>query len=73
MDIKINEAYISNFSTYMYLLSANEIFEEIKKVKAFIDYLRVTGYNEKKIKKTFKKAISTINSLSKLYFSKSAQ
>ena len=73
MDIKINEAYISNLSTYMYLLSANEIFEEIKKVKAFIDYLRVTGYNEKKIKKTFKKAISTINSLSKLYFSKSAQ
>ena len=48
MDIKINEAYISNLSTYMYLLSANEIFEEIKKVKAFIDYLRVTGYNEKK-------------------------
>ena len=73
MDIKINEAYISNLSTYMYLLSANEIFEEIKKVKAFIDYLRVTGYNEKKFKKTFKKSISTINSLSKLYFSKSAQ
>ena len=73
MDIKINEAYISNLSTYMYLLSANEIFEEIKKVKAFIDYLRVTGYNEKKFKKTFKKYISTINSLSKLYFSKSAQ
>ena len=73
MDIKINEAYFSNLSTYMYLLSANEIFEEIKKVKAFIDYLRVTGYNEKKFKKTFKKSISTINSLSKLYFSKSAQ
>ena len=73
MDIKINEAYISNLSTYMYLLSANEIFEEIKKVKAFIDYLRVTGYNEKKFKKTFKKSISTINSLSKLHFSKSAQ
>ena len=73
MDIKINEAYISNLSTYMYLLSANEIFEEIKKVKAFIDYLRVTGYNEKKFKKTFKKSISTINSLSKLYFSKRAQ
>ena len=73
MDIKINEAFISNLSTYMYLLSANEIFEEIKKVKAFIDYLRVTGYNEKKFKKTFKKSISTINSLSKLYFSKSAQ
>ena len=57
----------------MYLLSVNEIFEEIKKVKAFIDNLRVTGYNEKNKKDSYKKAISTINNLSKLYFSKSAE
>ena len=31
----------------MHVVSVNEIFEEIKKVKAFIDNLRVTGYNEK--------------------------
>ena len=47
MENKINEAYITNLSTYMHLLSVNEIFEEIKKVKAFIDNLRVTGCNEK--------------------------
>ena len=73
MENKINEAYITNLSTYMHLLSVNGIFEEIKKVKAFIDNLRVAGYNEKNKKDSFKKAISTINSLSKLYFSKSAE
>ena len=52
----------------MHLLSVNEIFEEIKKVKAFINSLRLTGYNEKNKKDSFKKAISTINNLSKLYF-----
>ena len=46
MENKINEAYITNLSAYMYLFSVNEIFEEIKKVKAFIDNVRVTGYNE---------------------------
>ena len=51
MENKINEAYIANLSTYMHLLSVNEIFEEIKKVKAFINSLRVTGYHEKKIKR----------------------
>ena len=51
MENKINEAYIVNLSTYMHLLSVNEIFEEIKKVKAFINSLRVTGYHEKKIKR----------------------
>ena len=51
MENKINEAYITNLSTYMHLLSVNEIFEEIKKVKAFINSLRVTGYHEKKIKR----------------------
>ena len=73
MENKINEAYITNLSTYMHLLSVNEIFEETKKVKAFINSLRVTGYHEKNQKDSFKKAIGTINNLSKLYFSKSAE
>ena len=73
MENKINEACIANSSTYMHLLSVNEIFEEIKKVKAFIDTLRVTGYHEKKKLDSLKKAVSTINKLSKLYFSKSAE
>ena len=47
MENRINEASIINLSTYMHLLSVNEIFEEIKKVKAFIDNLRVAGYNDK--------------------------
>ena len=73
MENKTNEAYIANLSIYMHLLSVNEIFEEIKKVKAFINSLRVTGYHEKNKKNSFKKAISTMNNLSKLYFSKSAE
>ena len=73
MEHKINEAYIDNLSKYMHLLAVNEIFEEIKKVKAFIENLRLAGYNEKNKKDSFKKAINAINSLSKLYFSKSAQ
>ena len=73
MENKIDKAYITNLSTYMHLLSVNEILEEIKKVKAFIDNFRVNGYNEKNKKDSFKKALSTINSLSKLYFSKSAE
>ena len=51
MENKINEAYIVNLSTYINLLSVNEIFEEIEKVKAFINSLRVTGYHEKKFKR----------------------
>ena len=47
MENKINEAYIANLSTYMHLLSVNEIFDGIKKVKAFINSLRATGYHEK--------------------------
>ena len=73
MENRINEAYIVNLSMYMHLLSVNEIFEEIKKVKAFINSLKLAGYNEKNKKDSFKKAISAINSLIKLYFSKSAQ
>ena len=57
----------------MYLLSVNEIFEEIKKVKAFINNLKLPGYHEKNQKDSFKKAINTINNLSKPYFSKSAE
>ena len=73
MDNKINEAYINNLSKYMHLLAVNEIFEEIKKVKAFTENLRLAGYNEKNKKDSFKKVISAIDSLSKLYFSKSSQ
>ena len=73
MENKTDKAYITNLSTYMHLLSVNEILEEIKKVKAFIDNFRVNGYNEKNKKDSFKKALSTINGLSKLYFSKSAE
>ena len=73
MQHKINEAYIDNLSKYMHLLAVNEIFEEIKKVKTFIENLRLAGYNEKTKKDSFKKAINAINSLSKLYFSKSSQ
>ena len=46
MENKINEAHIVNLSIYMHLLSVNEILEEIKKVKAFINTLRVTGYHK---------------------------
>ena len=43
MENKINEAYIANLSKYMHLLSINEIFDEIKKLKAFINTLRLDG------------------------------
>ena len=73
MENKINDAYIANLSTHMHLLSVNENFEEIKKVKAFINTLSVTGYHEINKLDSLKKAVSTINNLSKLYFSKSAE
>ena len=73
MENRINEAYIVNLNTYMHLLSVNEIFEAIKKVKAFINNLKLAGYHEKNKKDSFRKAINTINNLSKLYFSKSAE
>ena len=56
MENKTNEAYIANLSIYMHLLSVNEIFEEIKKVKAFINTLRVTGYHEKNKLDSLKKS-----------------
>ena len=73
MENRINEAYITNLRTYMHLLSVNEIFDEIKKVKAFIENLRLAGYNEKNKKDSFKKVMGAINSLSEVCFSKSAQ
>ena len=72
MENEINEAYISNLSTYMHLLFINEIFEEIKKLKAFIDKLKINGYPETNKINTLKRAMDAINKLSKLYFSKSA-
>ena len=73
MENRINEAYIDNLSKYMYFLTVNEIFEEIKKVKAFINNLRSPNRYEENKKDLHKKAINTVNNLSKLYFSKSAQ
>ena len=73
MENKINEAYITNLRKYMHLLSTNEIFEDVIKVKAFINSLREAGYNERNKKDSFKKAINAISSLSELYFSKGAQ
>ena len=57
----------------MHLLSINEIFDEIKKLKAFINTLRLDGYHERNKINTLKSAIDTINKLCKLYFSKSAK
>ena len=73
MENKINEAYIDNLNKYIHLLTVNEIFEEIKKVKAFINNLRFSNQYEENKKDLYKKATNTVNNLSKLYFSKSAQ
>ena len=73
MENRINEAYVDNLSKYVHLLTVNEIFEEIKKVKAFIKNLRLSNCYEENKKDLYKEAINTENNLSKLYFSKSAQ
>ena len=73
MQNKINEAHIANLSTYIHLLSINERFDEIKKLKAFINTLRLDGYHERNTINTLKSAIHTMNKLWKLYFSKSAK
>ena len=73
MENRINEAYIDNLRKYMHLLTVSEIFEEIKKVKAFINNLRSTNRYEENKKDLHEKAINTVNNLSKLCFSKSAQ
>ena len=57
----------------MHLLSINEIFDEIKKLKAFINKLKLNGYPERNKINTLKRAIDAVNKLSKLYFSKSAE
>ena len=59
MENRINEAYIDNLSKYMDFLTVNEIFEEIKKVKAFIiiqDFL----ISMKEIKKTYIKKLQIL-------------
>ena len=73
MENRINEAYIDNLGKYIHLLTVNEIFEEIKKVKTFINKLRLYNRYEENKKNLYKKAINTVNNLNKLYFSKSAQ
>ena len=73
MENRINEAYIDNLSKYMYFLTVNEIFEEIKKVKAFINNLRSPNRYEENKKDLHEKAINTVFNLSKLCFSNSAQ
>ena len=72
MENKINEAHIANLSTYIHLLSINEIFDEIKKLKAFINTLRL-DYHERNTINTLKSAMHTVNKLCELYFSKSAK
>ena len=73
MENIIDGAYIGDLSTYMHLLSINEIFDEIKKLKAFINKLKINGYPERYKTNTLKTAIDAVNKLSKLYFSKSAE
>ena len=70
MENRINEAYVDNLSKYVHLLTVNEIFEEIKKVKAFIKNLRLSNRYEENKKDLYKEAINTENNLSKLYFQK---
>ena len=57
----INDAYISNLSMYLHLLSNNEIIEEINKLKAYFNTKKIDGYINKKEKRLFKKAIYTLN------------
>ena len=57
----------------MHLLTVNEIFAAIKKVKAFINKLRSSNRYEENKKYLYKKAINAVNSLGRLYFPKSAQ
>ena len=56
MENLINEAYIANLSTCMHLLSINEIFEEIKKLKAYINTWKIDGYPERNKINTLKRA-----------------
>ena len=73
MKNKINEAYISNLSTYVHLSSINEIFDEFWKLKVYVDKLKRTGYPERNKINALKRAIDVINKLNKLYLSKTAE
>ena len=57
----------------MHLFSINERFDEIKKLKAFINTLRLDRFHERNTVNTLKSAIHRINKLCKLYFSKSTK
>ena len=57
----------------MDLLSINEIFGEIKKLKVYVDKLKRTGYPERNKINASKRAIDVINKLNKLYLSKTAE
>ena len=61
MEHKINEEYIDNLSKYMHLLAVNEIFEEIKKVKAFINSLRQSGRYEENKKNSITRVFLAFN------------
>ena len=52
------------------LLSINEIFDEIKKLKAYVDKLKINAYPERNKINTLRSAIDAINKLNKLHLSK---
>ena len=72
MENIIDGAYIGDLSTYMHLLSINEIFDEIKKLKAYVDKLKINAYPERNKINTLRRAIDAINKLNKLYLSKNS-
>ena len=55
------------------LLSINEIFDEIKKLKAYVDKLKINAYPERNKINILRRAIDGINKFSKLYLSKAAK
>ena len=56
----------------MHLLSINEIFDEIKKLKAYVDKLKINAYPERNKINTLRSAIDAINKLNKLHLSKNS-
>ena len=72
MENIIDGAYIGDLSTYMHLLSFNEIFDEIKKLKPYVDKLKINAYPERNKINTLRRAIDAINKLNKLYLSKNS-
>ena len=57
----ISEAYIANLSTYLHLLSNNEIIEKINKLKVYLNSKKIDGYINKKRERLLKKAIYTLS------------